>query len=258
MKRKKQLDNLAAAMRKNDWRHGGYHPAKPWNAEQIAWVKRNQLMSRQAIADHMGCSLTLVFRRLRKLGLSYKDPRWTDEEDELLRSLAGTMPVVEIATRLGRGYDGIRQRATKALGLNLHFKRFWPDEAEAQLRRLIAEGKNTTQIADEMKRSRHSVRDRLRLLKLKARRTERPARPPRPKQIRATVTKPRPIKAELAPRERIGIPVAVRRPAIVGSLTWCDRCHAPVLDTPEGRAEHNQRVHTEPVFSIPGRNRRIA
>jgi transposase len=269
--------------------------AKPWSPKQIAWVQEHApTMKRSLMAEHLGCSLDLLFRRLKRMGLTVCD-HWSPEDDERLRSLAGTATADAIGEKIGRSRDAIWARA-KLIGVSLEYHRFWPEEAEATLKRLIAEGKNTHQISAAMNRSLGSIRERIRKLKMKPSHSRRENHPwsddhrqialemtaanatlfeiadrlGRTKDnvrlflkhhnLRAqnsayrrqpsTAARPKAPKAEKAPRERVGLPVAIRRSAVNGSVKYCDRCHAPVVDTYERWFEHNLRVHAALIRRI--------
>ena len=226
---------------------------------QLLWIRANAAtMSRATMAAGLHCHPRTLSKLLRKLNLhGLLAKRWTDRETEALRALAPTHYATAIARKLGRTHWAIVLNARKS-GIPLLD---WQSKVEgyhATLKRLVDQGFTIKQIAAQTGRSYNTTANRLTKIGLKAKpdshaRNDSPVRPNR------AILQSRPAAERKMPiRERVGLPVAVRRPAIVGSLTWCERCHAPVIDTPEGRAEHNQRVHTEPLFAVPSRNRRFA
>lgn len=216
--------------------------AKPWSKEQIAWLRANiENTPRLEMARHLSCSLTLLFRRISALDIDYakRCREWTKSEDETLRAMAGKFPVAEIAARLNRRIDGVTNRARNYLHVSLIRKRFWPDEADAELRERVARGECTRTISEQMKRSQASICARVRKLKLRANRRRMDRKPPASVQV----ARPRSPRAETTLRMHTGI-------ARVSSVAWCSRCYAPVVDKPEAWAEHNRRVHITPIRRI--------
>lgn len=238
------------------------HPdpqVKPWTAKQAAWIRANLKMPRREMAERLGCSVALVQQRLKKMGLVRQEPYWTPEEDARLRSLAGTMMIVDLSQTIQRSMYAVKDRA-KFLKLDLRFNRFWPPADDHQLRYLVSQGVNTNNIAVQMDHSAPAIRERMRKLGIKRDKPLRwgPSKAKRTRKVIAKLRSPRLVadhakapQPKPEPRERIGIPVASRRGGTIhGSVAWCERCCSPVVDTPRHWADHNQRVHVEPLRRI--------
>jgi hypothetical protein len=232
-------------------------PTAPMTAEESKWLRLNaRALTHDEMCAHLGWLPRLLRKRLQKLGLTWiKGARpWTREEDVTLRSLAVTHNAAGIARAMDRDQITITNHAAK-LGISLIRHRRWTDEQDEEFRRLVNEGYTTPHIANVTNEKYSDVFTRLKTLGLKPRLTVRVRadKPNRPKPPRAE--KPQP-----APRERIGLPIAVRRRAadvfayVHGQyrdrVAYCERCHAPVVDTPQSWAEHNRRVHITPIRRI--------
>lgn len=222
--------------------------ACPMSEEQAAWLRIHAATtSRDEMAAHCGWSLRLLARRLQQLGLTWiKGPRkWTADDNETLRKLAGTMTIRAIAKKMNRDFTTIYENAAE-LDLNLTFNRWWPEGYDARLRDLAAKGYTRREVAREMHVTYRLVLVKLRALGIEAAR-ERPT--PTNDQRRRCCAK-KLVRSERAPRERVGIPKIRRIHVAAGAIAWCSRCHAPVVDTPQAWADHNRRVHVEPVRLI--------
>jgi hypothetical protein len=119
-----------------------------------------------------------VTARARKLGLATHGRRWTATDDERLRVMAARHAADELARRLGRTPDAVRQRAAK-LGLALLEERrlrrggaLWT-AAEDDLLRLHA-GLNPAVLGRLLGRSDRAVTIRLSKLGLRAGRERSP------------------------------------------------------------------------------------
>ncbi len=116
----------------NAWMLGRELPALhygPWTEDED--TKLRELAHRQAsdIAALLGRTIAAVRNRLIHHGLAATrvaskgrrlggKPSWTAEEDEVLRSLYGTMPNLEVAQRIGRTKSAVWKRANQ-LGLTV-------------------------------------------------------------------------------------------------------------------------------------------
>lgn len=92
--------------------------------------------------------------------------RWTEEEDEVLRSLHGSVTIVEIAQRLGRPYPATRLRAWKRLGLRRGVRVPWTGSDDNQLQALF-ENHTTEELGEVLRRSKCVVQRRASALGLR-------------------------------------------------------------------------------------------
>lgn len=219
-----------------------------FDAKQVAWLRTNAATkSQDEMIAHLGCSRTLLKRWLRDLKLTHLKRRYifTDAEKETLRRLGGTMPIRLLVVEMNRDHIFLRKRA-REMGINIIFRHSWKKDEEQELRRLAKEGLSASEIAARM----NTGYDRV-WMKLK-----RSGLAPKPSRV-SQPRPPRAAKPAPAPRERVGI-TQFRAIRVDGQVKHCDRCHAPVVDTPEKWAEHNLRVHVVPIFPPPMSTRRIA
>lgn len=70
-------------------------------------------MPHAELAKRMGRAIVQVRKRAAKLGMSSPLRRWTKEEDEILKSLRGLVPLVEAAKKLDRGLSEVSARSKK-------------------------------------------------------------------------------------------------------------------------------------------------
>jgi hypothetical protein len=113
-----RLGRSPEALRLRAVKLGVYRPARRrrWSAGEDAAVRDgyDSGLSCERIARELpGRTPAAVAARARKLGLATHARRWTALDDERLRHLAGRYPVEELARRLGRTPDALRQRASK-------------------------------------------------------------------------------------------------------------------------------------------------
>lgn len=247
MNRKTRLDDMAAAMRAKQPRR-----CVPWTEEQIDYVRRHAASTPRAeMCAHLDRAPRTLSKLLRKLGMNglRKPAPWSDRETEILRSLAPTQYIHSISVTLKRDPRTVKKEAAR-LGIEL---RDWKKSCAAtreDYERMVADGLTVRQIAERRGCAYNAALQMLDQLGLKA------TPDPRGHAWRAPGS-PKPPKSAKPVRERVGLPVVARR-VIHGSVAICDRCYAPVVNTPERWAEHKQRVHTAPVFAIPCSTRRIA
>jgi hypothetical protein len=221
--------------------------------EQIAWLRTHAATTpRKEIAAHLGLLLRNLTRQLARLGLAglRKPPEWSDEETRILRAMAPAHFTRSIAKRLCRDPQTVQKEARR-LGIPLLDWKAGCAREQDDLRRMTAEGLTIKQMAARMGKSYNAVLMRLQKLGLTPVRDlrARSASPVRPNPLsrkKHPWAAPTPAPA----RERIGLPVAGRRTVVRGSVAWCSRCCAPVVDTPQSWAEHNLRVHVAPIRRI--------
>ena len=91
-------------------------PAQLASTEEIITAYR-ETGSVWKAAKRLGLCGQSVWERLRALGYRLPGRRWTDEEHQELRNLAGTCNLSEIARRLGRPYGAIATKISE-LGLS--------------------------------------------------------------------------------------------------------------------------------------------
>ena len=89
-----------------------------------------------------------------------KGRAWTEEDDKMLISLAGTMRSPDIGDIMGRSSDSIRKRCTK-LGLSLICKgentKSWTDEERDILTDCLSRGMSRKAISKKLGRSEASI-----------------------------------------------------------------------------------------------------
>ena len=107
---------------------GATRTIKAWTEEEITELRRLYgTMPYRNIAERLERTVSQVEHKALQLGLqltpeqqeqlkTFFPGHWTPEEKALLKELIGTMPVREIAVKLGRSYNSVRSKTTK-LGL---------------------------------------------------------------------------------------------------------------------------------------------
>lgn len=222
---------------------------KPLTPDQAKYLRAHAATtSGNAMAAHLGCSRRFLSRRLKDLGLTWiKCRKWSDLDELRLRSLAGKMTVGAISRQMRRDFNTVTLMA-KRLDIDLTFDFRRLKALDAQLRSLVAEGLTRHQIAGKTGRPYNTVRQHLKRLGLDVKWERSMPGTGVPRPSRAKNPGVRPVQSEPAPRERIGIH-RVRSIVIRDSVEWCQRCHAPVVNTPQAWAEHNARVHIAPVWT---------
>lgn len=140
-----------------------------WTEHEINQLKHAVgILSQEEIAALMNREKASVNSKIYALGLNKPMNYWQLKEDKLIRKLAGTMPVKEIAKKLGRKEHAVRCRASK-LGVSLryqspkrgHFKYSFED---VEMARELSEtyGISAAEIARKFEVPEETVRDWLR------------------------------------------------------------------------------------------------
>lgn len=112
------------------------------------------------------CARTANIAHLTEIALN-RPNRYTEADDEVVRSLWGKKSTTVVAKRLGRTKSSLLQRAT-ALGLRSQInRRKWTPEEDAQLLRFLEEGTGLKAMALVVKRSTNAVSCRLSTLKIR-------------------------------------------------------------------------------------------
>lgn len=245
-------------------------------AEQVSWLRAHAAeYSEKEIAARLGLCLRTSRKRVHELGLTWqKQRKWDPAMDDTLRALAGKATIGAIATTMKVSRDSVKNRA-KRIGVSLAFDRC--AARNQQVREMVAAGMSRAQIAAAIGMSRqntwHLTRklglnpidgrfrpatwirlqpaSLLQSLRLKSnpaprKPAQKPPAAPHAVSKAASLSKP----PKQAPRERVGLPVAIRRAVITGTVSYCDRCSSPVVDTPTHWHEHNLRVHAQPLRRI--------
>jgi AraC-like DNA-binding protein len=246
---------------------------EPWKPEQVAWAEAHLDMTLDEMAEHLGISSRSVRRllKLHNLGNPRSPRRWSDRDTEILQQMAATHYVRQIGRALGGRDPHVVRRNAQRLGIAL---RDWEQDLigeREEYRRLVGERLTVKQIAARKGRKYNAVLQLLKKLGLKATADRRERVQPikaEPRVKRQTAPRPeKPIKpgkpkmlakVESAPRERIGIPVAIRPAPSGDTVKYCNRCYCPVIDKPENWAKHNLTIHAAPIFPVPCVSRRIA
>jgi hypothetical protein len=114
----RRLGRSPGALRLRAVNLGLYRPVRRprWSASEDAAVRDGYdrgLCCREIARGLPGRTPAGVAARARKLGLTTHARRWTAADDERLRVLAGRYNLDELARRLGRTPDALRQRAAK-------------------------------------------------------------------------------------------------------------------------------------------------
>lgn len=98
--------------------------AVPFTAEHAEWLKRAVRADKTdaEIAAHFGISVSAVSDRIRKLGLqNQRWIKWSAEEEEKLRAMAGKVSAKAIAATIGRTAWAVRAHAN-SLGLRVRVR----------------------------------------------------------------------------------------------------------------------------------------
>ena len=208
-----------------------------WEPSDILALRRMACtMPVLEIADLMHRSVAAIEHKAWKLQISIafvraKDKPWTPADEAQIRVLAGTMPIDDIAARLGRSRSAIIARGC-VLGVPMGYERDPRCRQRLdELRALVAEGLPAPEIARRMGLPLSTIRGRLNRLGLQCQADGRGC-PIRPEGWR---TKPRQPKPKAEPQRIVRVPVS--------ALAYCNACHAPVVNTAEGWAAHRGRVH---------------
>ena len=241
-------------------------------------------MANTDVAAKMSRTLRSIEHRASRLGISLafiveRNRPWSREDDETLRSQAGTKPPAEIAAALGRTEDAVIHRGI-VIGVPMGFKRTprcrqrWDE-----IRVLVDEGLAPPQIARRMGLPIRAIRQRLGAMGLRAKADGRGcpvgsysklsdlqkllnqgkdtagiARwmdlPETEIEELVRCHQLRPMTSEAAaerkPKSRQAKAKPVRKMVrvTVSRVAYCESCGAPVINTPDGWASHRARVHT--------------
>ena len=130
-------------------------------------------MANTDVAAKMSRTLRSIEHRASRLGISLafiveRNRPWSREDDETLRSQAGTKPPAEIAAALGRTEDAVIHRGI-VIGVPMGFKRT-PRYRQRwdEIRVLVDEGLAPPQIARRMGLPIRAIRQRLGAMGLRA------------------------------------------------------------------------------------------
>jgi hypothetical protein len=202
-----------------------------------------------------------------------KPRRWTQEDEAMLLALARIEKPAEIARRMGRSIDSVKNRMCVK---GIVGYRTWTREQDAILKAAAA-GTKVRELADRTGRSWMAVWQRCRKLGILSARkqwwTEREIQQLRSEAGRFEIGDlvkrlGRPLRGVESKLRELGLKPRGRctagRPALVtesrtrqrekaapksravrmevSRLTWCGVCHAPVVNTPQGWAAHNARI----------------
>jgi hypothetical protein len=219
----------------------------PWTPEDTAQLKAlagTMTLAKLSRTLHHGERMVRLYALQN--GISLRSPReWRPEDVAVVRRVAEAGGSHKDAAReTGRTPTAVRQLAS-AERIQFHgsprtHSTDWSKAQIETLRRIAGAGGSREDVARETGRSVHAVANKSHLLKIKF---GRKAYTRRDVPLVAAPAGP-------APRERVGLPRAQRHRPIVGTVSWCPACHAPVVDTPQAWAEHRQRVHIEPIRRI--------
>lgn len=251
----------------------------PLTEHQIAWIRANIATKDQdEIAAHVGMCSRSLRRMLARHNIErpYARRAWTDADTEKLRGLAPIHYVRRICIEMDRDPAVIRKHA-RHLNITLLSWENYCSALRGQYSAMVEERMTVKQMAARMGKKYNAVLSMLKKMGLRAvpdrrgcavghawnrkasptprEKVEKPARAPKRRGLPKT-EKPSPRQAP--PRERSGIPIAIRRAPIGGTVKYCDRCFCPVIDKPENWAKHNQTIHAAPIFPVPCVSRRIA
>ena len=210
-----------------------------WEPSDILALRRMACtMPVLEIADLMHRSVAAIEHKAWKLQISIAfvrqvDRKWTAQEEGQVKALSGTMPIDNIAALLGRSREAIIHRGC-VMGVPMGFEREPACRQRLdELRALVAEGLPAPGIARRMGLPLSTVRGRLNRLGLQCQADGRGC-PIRPEGWR---TKPRQPKPKAEPQRIVRVPVS--------ALAYCNACHAPVINTSEGWAAHQERIRCE-------------
>jgi len=124
-------------------------------------------LSYEQLAKELGRSRSAVQIRVITLGLERKVANWADEEIDCLQRTYSLMMYQTIAKRLGRTWKAVAAKADKmGFTKNLH----WHEADIQKLKQLYARF-TARQVAERMGRSYDSVRNQIRLLSLRKRKS---------------------------------------------------------------------------------------
>jgi hypothetical protein len=138
---------------------------------QREWIKDNAAThNKNQIARYLGVRYKVVARYMAKHNIPHLVSKahshttvrvvWTEEETKALRELAGTMPVADIAAKIGRTVGGIRSHA-RINKIWLGFKRKrWTKEEDQELM-VAVESLPVKRIAKAINKSVNATRNRM-------------------------------------------------------------------------------------------------
>lgn len=181
----RRLGRTPDALRLRAANLGLYRPSRRrrWTEREDAALRDGYdsgLSCAQIAGELPGRTASGVAARARQLGLATHARRWTAADDERLRRLAPSHGLDDLAGRLGRTPDALRQRARK-LGVPLPDRRSaprasmpWTDEEDELLR--LHPGLNPAALAQLLGRSDRAVTIRIAKLGLRAGRERSPHR----------------------------------------------------------------------------------
>lgn len=87
---------------------------KGWTDEELDFIEKNYgKISTLEIANHLGRSISGIYRRALYLGLAKTKREYSSEDILFLRNNRNTMKIETIAKRLGRSKVSIRQKVRK-------------------------------------------------------------------------------------------------------------------------------------------------
>jgi hypothetical protein len=110
-------------------------PPHIWTVDQIHYLKTNHKFtraSRRDIAAALGLTLGQVSGQIHRMGLvRLSDSRrpWTEDEENRLQNLAGTMPAFRIARELRRSPGSVRGKLAE-MGLSARERVDWYTKSE--------------------------------------------------------------------------------------------------------------------------------
>lgn len=132
---------------------------KPYTPQEDKWIAKHYATKTNAeIAKHLKRTKASIYHRLQYLQLIRKS-RWSADETKRLSVLYGTMPIQDLAEKMGRPFKSVVQKINK-LGLKADrkvcydekgrkvnragaCKIYWSEADKANLRRLYANSTNT-------------------------------------------------------------------------------------------------------------------
>ena len=213
----------------------------PWGAGDEAELRDlATTMPTREIAALMHRTVRGIQKKASKLQISLavsaSGPHslWSAAEDEKLKSLAGTMSARAIGRLMGRSHPAVIDHAC-ILGVSMLFHREPRSEWRIdELRALIDKGLPAPKIAARMGLPISTIRGRVNRLGLKYKGDGRRS------AVRNPNEKPRTGHQKLKPAQPVRLKVAR---ITASSLAYCQHCHAPVVNTAEGWAAHNARIH---------------
>lgn len=206
-------------------RKAGVEPKfKWWTEAEDAQLRELRMLRPTEIARRIGRTVEAVKARMQRLGIEgYRT--WMPHEDQVLREAVQGTTAPEIAKKLGRTTTAVHHRMHK-LGLSVWSKQRWT-EAEVEQLRALAPGHNSDWVAARMGRSVRAIEHKVQQLGLKIAGFRSYRWPERAK----AESKPRPVR----------IKAKSQKPE-VSRIVWCSVCSAPVVNTFDGWAKHNERM----------------